>query len=228
MKRIHIALVLGALSLTACSSASGPTFSAYELQPRDGVRTYRVDCHGIFSSQATCMKVATRMCNGEPVHPVDSTMPFRDGTEIGTLVFQCRGGNTQTSTGDAAAPPPVAIVAPMSKRVTLSGDANFDFNRATLTPAATQQLDKVIAEGSGMTFGTIGVSGYTDRVGTDAYNLRLSEQRAQAVASYLQIHGLNARQFEIHGYGTARPIAGNNTAAGRAQNRRVEIVLPEM
>ncbi|SDI39094.1 hypothetical protein SAMN05216466_1225 [Paraburkholderia phenazinium] len=89
VKILHLAPILSALSLAACSSASGPTFNAYELQPRDGVRTYQVDCHGIFSSQATCMKVARRMCGDEPVRTVDSTKPFRDGVDPGRLVFQC-------------------------------------------------------------------------------------------------------------------------------------------
>ena len=228
MNKLAFALALSATVLAACSTASGPTFSASELQPRDGVRTFQVDCHGLLSGPQTCMKAARKICGEEPVRAVDSARALRDKSDPATLVFQCGDGNAQASTVDTGAPPPAAVGAPIPKRVTLSGDANFDFNQAILTPAAMQQLDKVIANGKGMTFGTVSISGYTDGVGTDTYNLRLAEQRAQAVASYLQAHGLNARRFEIHGYGAARPVALNNTALGRAQNRRVEIVLPEM
>ena len=81
MKNHHLALLASVVSLAACSSASGPTYNAYELQPRDGIRTFRVDCHGILSSEKTCMKVATRMCGSDAVRVVDSAAPFREGAD---------------------------------------------------------------------------------------------------------------------------------------------------
>ena len=72
MNKLALALALSATALAACSTASGPTFSASELQPRDGVRTFQVDCHGLLSGPQTCMKAARKICGEEPVRAVDS------------------------------------------------------------------------------------------------------------------------------------------------------------
>ncbi|KVT33215.1 OmpA family protein [Burkholderia ubonensis] len=222
MKNLYLVPILSALLLSACTSASGPTFSAYELQPRDGIRTYQVDCHGIFSSQATCMKVATRMCADQPVRAVDSTRPFRDGADPGTLVFQCGA----TAGAAAPAPTPVAAAAPAPvQNVNLSSDALFAFGSATLTPAARATLDKLTSQQGDPHFTRVAVTGHTDAVGSDTSNLQLSQQRADAVAGYLRERGLRADTFVVTGRGKADPVASNATAEGRAGNRRVEIVL---
>ncbi|KVZ34746.1 OmpA family protein [Burkholderia ubonensis] len=220
MKNHYLAPILSALLLSACTSASGPTFSAYELQPRDGIRTYQVDCHGIFSSQATCMKVATRMCADQPVRAVDSTRPLRDGADPGTLVFQCGAA------AGAAASAPVAAEAPAPvQNVNLSSDALFAFGSATLTPSARATLDKLTSQQGDPHFTRVAVTGHTDAIGSDTSNLQLSQQRADAVAGYLRERGLRADTFVVTGRGKADPVASNATAEGRAGNRRVEIVL---
>ncbi|KVP87765.1 hypothetical protein WJ96_02060 [Burkholderia ubonensis] len=221
MKNLYLVPILSALLLSACTSASGPTFSAYELQPRDGIRTYRVDCHGIFSSQATCMKVATRMCAGQPVRAVDSTRPLRDGADPGTLVFQCGA----TAGAAASAPVPVAAAPAPVQNVNLSSDALFAFGSATLTPAARATLDKLTSQQDDPHFTRVAVTGHTDAIGSDTSNLQLSQQRADAVAGYLRERGLRADTFVVTGRGKADPVASNATAEGRAGNRRVEIVL---
>ena len=68
------------------------------------------------------------------------------------------------------------------------------------------------------------VEGYTDSIGSDAYNLRLSERRAQAVRDYLIELGIKPSRITTKGYGKARPVASNETKEGRAENRRVEIL----
>ena len=68
------------------------------------------------------------------------------------------------------------------------------------------------------------VDGYTDSIGSDAYNLKLSERRAEAVRDLMVQKGISASRITTHGYGKSRPVASNNTAEGRAENRRVEIV----
>ncbi|KWN80726.1 OmpA family protein [Burkholderia ubonensis] len=221
MKNLYLVPILSALLLSACTSASGPTFSAYELQPRDGIRTYQVDCHGIFSSQATCMKVATRMCADQPVRAVDSTRPLRDGADPGTLVFQCGA-----TAGAAASAPALVAAAPAPvQNVNLSSDALFAFGSATLTPAARATLDKLTSQQGDPHFTRVAVTGHTDAIGSDTSNLQLSQQRADAVAGYLRERGLRADTFVVTGRGKADPVASNATAEGRAGNRRVEIVL---
>ena len=71
---------------------------------------------------------------------------------------------------------------------------------------------------------TVNVNGYCDAIGGDAYNLRLSERRANAVVNYLVRQGIPAGQLIAHGYGKTDFVASNDTAEGRAQNRRVELV----
>ncbi len=71
----------------------------------------------------------------------------------------------------------------------------------------------------------IDVTGFTDSTGSDQYNLGLSQQRAQSVASYLSGQGIDPRRMYVTGLGKAQPIASNSTPDGRAQNRRVEIKI---
>jgi OmpA-OmpF porin, OOP family len=71
--------------------------------------------------------------------------------------------------------------------------------------------------------GLVEVQGHTDNVGTDAYNQRLSEDRAAAVVAWLNQHQVKSDRLTSQGYGNTRPVADNNTDEGRARNRRVEI-----
>ncbi|WP_321798623.1 OmpA family protein [Burkholderia sp. BCC1988] len=219
-------------TLAGCSASSGPTFSAWSVDRQDGQKTYRVSCYGLLEGAETCYSKAREICRDQPMRPVQDDAPFGSMTSDGKpntrlLTFQCGAPAATPAAVPAPAPAPAPVVRSEPRQMTLSGDANFETDKASLTPVATGQLDKLVSDAKGMTFGTVDVNGYTDSVGSSEYNLRLSEQRAQTVARYLRSHGLNAKQFEAHGYGKANPVATNGTAAGRAQNRRVEIVLQQ-
>nr|WP_254226135.1 OmpA family protein [Burkholderia multivorans] len=209
---------MSSAALAACSTASGPTFSASELQPRDGVRTFQVDCHGLLSGPQTCMKAARKICGEQPVRAVDTMRALRDGSDPATLVFQC--GAPPADAAPATEPAPAAV-----EHVSLAGDALFASGLATLTPAARASLDKLLNAHADRSYTQVSVTGYTDSVGSDASNLALSKRRAEAVAAYLQQRGLQARTLTVTGRGSADPIASNATAEGRATNRRVEISL---
>ncbi|WP_063906209.1 OmpA family protein [Burkholderia ubonensis] len=218
--------------LAGCSSATGPTFSAWSVDRQDGQRTYRVDCHGLIEGAATCYRKASEICHDQKVRPVEDLAPLGSTTSDGkqntrSLIFQCGEAPQPVAAEGAAAAVPAPMAVPIPQQITLAGDANFDFNKTTLTPAAKERLDKLVADAKGMSFGTIAIDGYTDGVGSDAYNLRLSRARAQTVANYLKSHGLNAAQFDVRGHGKAGPVATNETVKGRSQNRRVEITLPQ-
>ncbi len=108
----------------------------------------------------------------------------------------------------------------------LSGDTNFDFNKDTLKPAGKAELDKVVADmKQAKQVDAVIVVGHTDSVGSDAYNQRLSERRAATVKNYLAAKGVPAGIIQASGRGESQPVADNATAAGRAQNRRVEITV---
>ncbi len=98
---------------------------------------------------------------------------------------------------------------------------DFEFNSTQLTAPAQQTLDEVAAALQGQPGLAIEIQGYTDSIGSDAYNLHLSQKRAESVKAYLVSKGAGASNLTAKGYGKADPIAGNGTAEGRAQNRRV-------
>jgi OOP family OmpA-OmpF porin len=89
------------------------------------------------------------------------------------------------------------------------------------------ELHKLGAEikGQGMLVGDIDVVGHTDSVGSDDYNQRLSVRRAMAVKQYLVSQGINGGIIDVIGMGERQPVATNDTAAGRAMNRRVDILI---
>ena len=104
-------------------------------------------------------------------------------------------------------------------------DVLFDTGKFTLRSAAREKLARVagiVAAHPGL---TLSVEGHTDSVGGEDYNQRLSEQRGAAVREYLTQHGMAALSVTSKGFGKAQPVANNDTAAGRQQNRRVEIVI---
>ena len=103
----------------------------------------------------------------------------------------------------------------------------FDFDSYAIKPQFQATLNEVAQTLSAYPSTMIDVLGHTDSVGTDAYNQNLSEQRANAVAAYLRAHGVNPARIATQGFGESRPIASNDTEAGRAANRRVAIkVVP--
>lgn len=101
----------------------------------------------------------------------------------------------------------------------------FDFNSYAIRPEFRSTLDDVARILASYPQTYVDVLGHTDSVGTDDYNQRLSEQRAGAVASYLTANGISPARIATRGYGETMPIASNETDAGRAQNRRVEIKI---
>ena len=102
---------------------------------------------------------------------------------------------------------------------------NFDFNKATLTTKAKQNLDKLVPVFKEYADTDIKIYGFTDSKGADEYNLNLSDQRATTVRNYLASKGLVTKRFSVVGMGEAEPIASNDTEAGRSQNRRVEFAI---
>lgn len=111
--------------------------------------------------------------------------------------------------------------------ITLNMPSNitFAFNSANLDPQFYSVLDNVASTLTEYNQTIVEVAGHTDSIGTDAVNQRLSEQRAASVGNYLMSKGLVRDRFILTGAGKTRPIASNDTEAGRAQNRRVEITL---
>jgi outer membrane protein OmpA-like peptidoglycan-associated protein len=116
-----------------------------------------------------------------------------------------------------------AHAAPGRRIETLTGPS-FAFNKATLTPEGRQHVDHAVEILRDNPNIAVSVEGHTDSVGSDAYNMKLSQRRADAVRDYMVAHGIAADRITTEAFGETRPVASNDTAAGRAENRRVEII----
>lgn len=106
----------------------------------------------------------------------------------------------------------------------MPGSITFDTNKSNIKPNFYGTLNKVVQTLKEDNKSVILVTGYTDNTGNDAINIPLSQNRAASVASYLKGQGVSSR-IDTQGYGSQNPIADNSTAAGREQNRRVEISI---
>ena len=107
--------------------------------------------------------------------------------------------------------------------LTMPSGITFAFDRYDIQPQFRPTLDQIAQTLNAYPQTMIDIYGHTDSTGTDAYNQTLSENRARSVASYLQAQGVQAVRMATQGFGESQPIADNNTAAGQAANRRVEI-----
>jgi outer membrane protein OmpA-like peptidoglycan-associated protein len=116
----------------------------------------------------------------------------------------------------------IQLMLERKKNLVLTG-VTFEFNKSRLTLDAMKVLDFVAQSVKTHPEAKIEVGGYTDSVGSAAYNQRLSLARARSVRAYLIRVGAAADQFTAVGYGKSRPVASNATEEGRAQNRRVEL-----
>src|ERR1700731_4925527 len=104
-------------------------------------------------------------------------------------------------------------------------DVLFDTGKADLKPSARERLAKVAGILIAYPDIRVEIDGYTDGTGSLEFNERLSQQRAESVPSYLSGQGVNGSTITTQGFGPSQPIASNDTAAGRQQNRRVELVV---
>jgi len=110
-------------------------------------------------------------------------------------------------------------------KITMSSEVSFDFNSARVTPAFGTTLDKVGDILQRYNRSTVTIIGHTDNVGSDTYNQRLSEQRAESVARYIEGRGVERGRVFTEGRGESEPRASNASEAGRQLNRRVEMII---
>jgi outer membrane protein OmpA-like peptidoglycan-associated protein len=117
-------------------------------------------------------------------------------------------------------------------RIDLNADVLFDFDKADILPKAEDTLSKAAAIVKERARGTVHINGHTDAKGGDAYNMRLSERRANSVRDWFRTKGgLSSFKFETKGFGATQPVApdkkpdGSDDPEGRQKNRRVEIIV---
>jgi len=120
-------------------------------------------------------------------------------------------------------PPPPLPPPPKKEKIVLRG-VHFDFNKANIRPGDAAILDEASEILKSHQSLTVNVNGYCDAIGSEEYNLKLSQRRADSVARYLEEHGVPESHLIPRGYGKTNFVAGNDTAEGRAENRRVELL----
>ncbi len=129
-------------------------------------------------------------------------------------------------------PAPPAPVAPAitSQKITYQADALFDFDKAVLKPGGKEKLDELASKIEGLNLEVVVATGYTDRIGSDKYNDRLSLRRAQAVKAYLVSKGIEANRVYTEGKGKRNPVTTGCNQKNRKQliaclapDRRVEV-----
>jgi len=143
------------------------------------------------------------------------TAPNQEGNYPLTVTANDGRGGTATST----------ITIPVMRRQAITfEDVHFDFDRSALRPDAIRILDAAVMTLQANPTLNVTIEGHTDSVGTAEYNLSLGERRSNAVRDYLLNRGIAAGRMRTVSYGEERPIASNDTDAGRAMNRRAHIV----
>lgn len=116
--------------------------------------------------------------------------------------------------------------------IAMMGDVLFDFDKAEILAAAEPTLQDIAELIDAPSTGVVAIEGHTDSKGSESYNKDLSLRRAQAVAQWLGAHGVDKAKLSVRGLGAAKPVQPNQLAngadnpQGRAQNRRVEFLLP--
>lgn len=158
----------------------------------------------------------------EPTRPSDS-----DGDGVLDSRDQCPGTPPGTEVDDTGCP-----VEKQAAPIILKG-VTFEFDSARLTRNAANRLNDVVNTLQANPNPNVQVNGYTDSIGSKAYNQQLSQERADSVKRYLVDHGVNSRRLTTKGFGESNPVApntkpnGSDNPAGRAQNRRVEMHVTE-
>jgi OOP family OmpA-OmpF porin len=138
--------------------------------------------------------------------------------------YLCEEAAPTPAPAPSAAPPPPPPPPPAPRKIESLSGPSFEFNKAVLTAEGRTHVDHAVQTMRANPNMRVLVEGHTDSVGTHAYNMRLSERRAEAVRDYLVEKGVSASRIRTAGYAETRPVASNATAAGRAKNRRVDIV----
>jgi outer membrane protein OmpA-like peptidoglycan-associated protein len=196
--------------LSGCTAMTGPRYNAQSIQLA-GKPAYEVECRGLMESVYACVETAKQICLDERVQPLDlktgEETRFEAFDDSRTLAFRCaehlRPSLPMSAASVAATPAPLKPVA----TILIGTDLLFKFDRSDLagiTPQGREALQRLMAQLSEVVPQALVVSGYTDRLGSDAYNEALSTRRANSVKRYLETHGVTV-PISVHGSGKKIP-----------------------
>ena len=202
---------LSGADITNIQLIVGYTFGLYTLEERDsdedGVPDSKDDCPGTPKGAF----VDAHGC------PHDS-----DGDGVWDGIDECPNTPRGVEVDSKGCPIRKALFEPNKRKLILEG-VNFEFDSAKLTSDSYMVLDRVVLSLQDWPEIRVEVGGHTDSKGSDEYNRSLSDRRAKAVRDYLISRGIDRSRLEAKGYGESEPITSNDSDAGRAKNRRVEL-----
>jgi peptidoglycan-associated lipoprotein len=144
------------------------------------------------------------------------TAPNQPGSVVATVTASDGRGGTATS---------AATIQVVQRETIVFEDVHFAFDRFNLSPEAVKILDAAVTRLQANPDVNVTIEGHTDSIGTSEYNLALGERRAGSVRDYFTSRGIAASRLRTVSYGEERPIDTNNTAAGRARNRRAHLLV---
>ncbi|HLA34253.1 MAG TPA: OmpA family protein [Rhodocyclaceae bacterium] len=124
-------------------------------------------------------------------------------------------------------PPPIPAPKPAAQKITMAADALFDFNKATLRDEGKAKLDKLVTDVKGLKLEVIIAVGHADRFGSDAYNQKLSEKRAESVKAYLVGKGVEANRVYSEGKGKKQPVTKPDQCKGPKSKKTVDCLQPD-
>ena len=208
-----VALLFASAALAACATGGSTSGAVDNWRAADGTVLKNGTNELCWRDANWTPQTGVQGCDGVPA-PKPAPAPAPAPTPAPAVV----------PPAPAPKPAPVPVpVAPVSEKVTFAADAFFDFDKAVLKKDAGAKLDDLVSKVKGVNLEVIIAVGHTDSRGSDAYNQKLSQRRAEAVKKYLVGKGIEANRVYTEGKGEKQPVADNKTDEGRAKNRRVEI-----
>ena len=187
------------------------TFGLYALEDEDS------DGDGVINSKDKCPNTPKGAFVDARGCPLDS-----DGDGVWDGIDECPNTPRGVAVDSKGCPIKKVLFEPNKKKLILEG-VNFEFDSAKLTSDSYAVLDRVVLALQDWPDIRVEVGGHTDSIASDEYNRDLSDRRAKAVRDYLVSRGIERSRLEAKGYGESEPITTNDTDAGRAKNRRVEL-----
>lgn len=153
------------------------------------------------------------------------SMPFASGPVA--LTAEAKGYEAVMTKADVVANTTTTVTIQLRKKIEKIGRIYFEYDSAVLRSESKPVLDDVARQIKQLQSKRVIVEGHCSEEGTDEYNLKLSHRRAEAVRDYLIAHGVDGDILSVMAFGESRPIASNETEAGREKNRRVEFIIEE-
>lgn len=256
-KKFKIALIascIGVVSLSACSRGSLP---AHELQLSEESIQAAIDSGAEDHATKELISAQNNLADGRKLIAKKKYKDAKKRLNQATIEARLAATTAQASTANEKAVRLAAESSELQRKLSLQdkdlaakqqeldafkelqatrtdrgmvltlGDVLFTTNKSTLNLSANVKMDRIAAFMQRYPHKTIIIEGHTDNTGEEEYNLALSQSRAAAVMHALQSRSIAAERITTRGVGERLPIAGNNNAAGRQQNRRVEILFQD-